>query len=88
VTSSTHQCLSQQLQKTPKAPTTQMRINDIDYRVAWKRFKKGTSFFVPCIRLEEGVESVKAVTRRLGYRVAIKIVIEDGIKGLRVWRIK
>jgi acetyl/propionyl-CoA carboxylase alpha subunit len=65
-----------------------MRINDLNYRVAWKRFKKGTSFFVPCIRLEEGKESVKTVAKRLGYRVAIKVVIEDGIKGLRVWRIK
>jgi hypothetical protein len=25
---------------------------------------------------------------RLGYAVAIKIVIEDGIRGLRVWRIR
>ena len=72
----------------PRTPTTQMRINDVNYKVAWKRFKKGTSFFVPCFRLEEGVASVKEVTRRLGYRIAIKIVIEDGIKGLRVWRIK
>ena len=65
-----------------------MRINDLDYRIAWRRFKKGTSFFVPCLRLEESKETVLAVTRRLGYKVAIKVVIEDGIKGLRVWRIK
>lgn len=65
-----------------------MRINDLDYRIAWRRFKRGTSFFVPCLRLDEGKETVLKVTKRLGYRVAIKIVIEDGIKGLRVWRIK
>jgi hypothetical protein len=29
---------------------------------------------------------VLAVTKRLGFKVAIKAVIEDGIKGLRVWR--
>ena len=65
-----------------------MRINDLDYRIDWRRFKTGASFFVPCIRLEEGKASVLATTKRLGFRVMIKPVIEDGIKGLRIWRIK
>tara|TARA_R110000868_G_scaffold119506_5_gene317234 strand:+ start:469 stop:663 length:195 start_codon:yes stop_codon:yes gene_type:complete len=63
-----------------------MRINDLDYNINWRKFKRGTSFFVPCLRLEEGKATIRAVTRRLGFRVAIKAVIEDGIKGLRVWR--
>lgn len=63
-----------------------MRINDLDYQINWRKFRKGTSFFVPCLRIEEGIETVRAVTKRLGFRVAIKAVIEDGIKGLRVWR--
>jgi hypothetical protein len=63
-----------------------MRINDLDYQINWRRFKRGTSFFVPCLRIEEGIETVRAVTKRLGFKVAIKAVIEDGIKGLRVWR--
>jgi hypothetical protein len=63
-----------------------MRINDLDYQINWRRFKRGTSFFVPCLRIEEGIETVQAVTKRLGFKVAIKAVIEDGIKGLRVWR--
>lgn len=63
-----------------------MRINDLDYQINWRRFKRGTSFFVPCLKLEESKTTVLAVTKRLGFKVAIKAVIEDGIKGLRVWR--
>jgi len=63
-----------------------MRINDLDYQINWRKFKKGTSFFVPCLKLEESKTTVLAVTKRLGFKVAIKAVIEDGIKGLRVWR--
>ena len=63
-----------------------MRINDLDYNINWRKFKKGTSFFVPCLKLQESKTTVLAVTKRLGFKVAIKAVIEDGIKGLRVWR--
>ena len=63
-----------------------MRINDLDYNINWRKFKKGTSFFVPCLKLQESKTTVWAVTKRLGFKVAIKVVIEDGIKGLRVWR--
>ena len=58
-----------------------MRINDLDYQINWRKFKRGTSFFVPCLRIEEGIKTVRAVTKRLGFKVAIKAVIEDGIKG-------
>jgi len=63
-----------------------MRINDLDYNINWRKFKRGTSFFVPCLKLQESKTTVLAVTKRLGFKVAIKAVIEDGIKGLRVWR--
>lgn len=65
-----------------------MRINRLDYQVDWKRFRVGWSFFVPCLHLQEGKETVAAITKRLGYKVMIKPVIEEGIKGLRVWRTK
>ena len=33
-------------------------------------------------------EEIKTVTRRLGYKVVMKLVIEEGVRGLRVWRIR
>jgi hypothetical protein len=65
-----------------------MRINRLDYNIDWRKFRVGWSFFVPCLLLQEGKEMVATVAKRLGFRVLIKPVIEDGIKGLRVWRIK
>lgn len=65
-----------------------MRVNRLNYQVDWKKFRVGWSFFVPCLYLEEGKHAVTTVTKRLGYKVLIKPVIEEGIKGLRVWRIK
>ena len=40
-----------------------MRINDVDYNINWRKFKRGTSFFVPCLRLEEGKQTVKEIGR-------------------------
>jgi hypothetical protein len=65
-----------------------MKINNLEYRVDWRNFNRGTSFFVPCLHIEEGKALLYATTRRLGFKVAIKPVIEGGFKGLRVWRIK
>ena len=63
-----------------------MRVNNLSYDVEWRRFKVGASFFVPCLWIEEGRAEIKRVTKRLGFRVLVKPVIEEGIKGLRVWR--
>ena len=64
-----------------------MRIQGISYNVNWKNFKVGTSFFVPCLDEVAAKEEVLRVTKRLKMQVLIKIVIEEGVKGLRIWRI-
>jgi hypothetical protein len=48
----------------------------------------GWSFFVPCLRLKESELAILVTAKRFGFRVLMKPVIENGIKGLRVWRIK
>jgi hypothetical protein len=42
---------------------------------------------VPCIDHRAAKKSVLTVTERLKMDVVIKVVIEDGIKGLRIWRV-
>jgi hypothetical protein len=64
-----------------------MRIETVTYNVNWARFKPGTSFFVPCIDHRSAKTAVNEVMRRLRMKVVVKVVIEDGIKGLRVWRV-
>ena len=63
-----------------------MRIETVPYQIEWRKFKKGCSFFVPCIDTKAAREAVGKVARRLKIEVTTKVVIEEGIKGLRVWR--
>jgi len=64
-----------------------MRIETVTYEIDWAKFRKGLSFFVPCIDHVAAREELGRVTKRLGVEVVTKVTIEEGIKGLRVWRI-
>lgn len=64
-----------------------MKVSGINYEVDWKAFKKGHSFDVPCIDPEQAKAEVKQVTDRLRIDIHTKVVITDGVRALRVWRI-
>lgn len=64
-----------------------MKIETVSYQINWKKFRKGYSFFVPCINERAARQSIAKVMRRLRIAVVTKVVIEDGVKGLRVWRV-
>jgi len=65
-----------------------MIIDGVRYGLNWGGFKLGASFFVPWLHKDIAKEEIKAVMRRLGYKVVINLVIEEWIRGLRVWRIR
>jgi hypothetical protein len=65
-----------------------MLIHGLSFRVNWKNFVVGSSFFIPCLDTKEALAQVKRTTKRLGYRIKTQTVVEKGIRGLRVWRIK
>jgi hypothetical protein len=65
-----------------------MLIHGLDFRVNWKNFVVGSSFFIPCLDTEGAETAVLKTTKRLGYIVKTRIVVEKGIGGLRIWRIK
>lgn len=64
-----------------------MRVAGIAYQIDWKKFKRGTSFFVPCLNPDEALEEIKRITKRLRLEVVCRIVVEDGIRGVRTWRV-
>jgi hypothetical protein len=64
-----------------------MKIETVSYRIEWKKFRKGYSFFVPCIDEKAAREELNRVAKRLKMDIATKVVLLDGIKGLRVWRV-
>ena len=64
-----------------------MKIETITYRINWSKLKTGYSFFVPCIDEKAARQTLAQVTRRLKIDVVTKVVVVDGVKGLRVWRV-
>ena len=65
-----------------------MLIHGLDFRVNWKNFVIGSSFFIPCLDPEEAETTILKTTKRLGYVVKTRVVVEKGIGGLRIWRIR
>ena len=64
-----------------------MRVAGIQYKIDWRKFKRGYSVFFPCLNDSSSKKEVRAVMKRLRMEVFIKTTIEEGIKGIRVWRI-
>jgi len=64
-----------------------MKVHGISFEIDWAKFKPGRTFFIPCLDLEEAKREVKLVAKRLRYSIEMKGVVENGIKGLRVWRL-
>ena len=64
-----------------------MKIETVTYQIDWSKFRRGYSFFVPCIDEKAARKTIAAISSRLKMSVVTKVVIEDGIKGLRVWRV-
>lgn len=64
-----------------------MRIAGVLYRINWKNFKRNHSFFIPCLDTAEAREEIRRVTKRLGYDIVMKDVIELNIRGVRIWRV-
>lgn len=64
-----------------------MQIEKLDYSIDWRKFKVGYSFFIPCINCTEARKTITNLTKKLKMRIVAKVVIEEGIRGLRVWRV-
>jgi hypothetical protein len=64
-----------------------MLIEKISYDVDWKKFKVGYSMFIPCLDPAQAKKDILRVTDRLKIDVLLKIVIEEGVQGIRMWRI-
>jgi len=64
-----------------------MKIETVSYQINWAKFRPGYSFFVPCVDHRAARESIDTTARRLKMKVVTKVVLVEGIKGLRVWRV-
>jgi hypothetical protein len=63
-----------------------MLVEGVKYEVNWRNFRPGTSIFIPCLDPARAKAQVVAVTKRLRIKILTKVVLQDGIRGLRIWR--
>ena len=64
-----------------------MQVAGIQYNIDWRKFKRGYSVFFPCLNDSSAKKEVRVVMKRLRIDVFIKTTIEEGVKGIRVWRV-
>lgn len=64
-----------------------MKIEKVEYQINWSKFKRGYSFFIPCLDADAAVKVIRKEARRLKYKVTTKVTIEDGVRGIRTWRV-
>jgi hypothetical protein len=64
-----------------------MIVERVSYNIDWRHFQVGASFFIPCLNPASAKAELLPVLKRLKYNVVTKVVIEDGVRGLRVWRV-
>ena len=61
--------------------------NGVDYQIRWAEFQPGASMFIPAIDLDSAIAALKKESERLEFEFVHKVVVEDGIQGIRVWRL-
>jgi len=62
-----------------------MLVENVSYQINWKAFKKGTSIFVPCLNPRGALEEIMSTMKRVKVKVVTKVVIHDGVRGVRIW---
>lgn len=63
-----------------------MQIEGVTYEINWRAFRKGTSMFFPCLDPRRATVQLMVVMDRLRIEVLVKPTVENGVRGLRVWR--
>ena len=64
-----------------------MLVEGVSYQINWRNFKRGYSIFIPCLDTAKAKREITASLKPHKINVLMKVVLADGIKGLRIWRI-
>jgi hypothetical protein len=52
----------------------------LTYNINWRKFKRGYSFFIPCINSSAAKRDILAVVKKQKFDVVMKVVIEENIE--------
>jgi hypothetical protein len=69
-----------------------LRLDDLNpdgvhITVNWNKLVVGASVFIPCINIEKAKEQLKRVAQMKQYETTTHICIENGMWGVRMWRL-
>lgn len=64
-----------------------MQIHTIKFNVEWDKFKPYSSFFIPVLNWRYAKKIIKDECKKRGFLVVVRLSIENGIRGVRVWRV-
>ena len=64
-----------------------LEIEGVQVQIEWHKFKLGSSFFLPCIAHERMIRAITPRADDRGFKVKTIAHIENGMWGIRVWRI-
>jgi hypothetical protein len=79
-------------QQPPQCFKHRLKIDNIApdgvlFDVPWDMFVPGTSMFIPCINTVECGKQVNGVATIYDWTVDVRVAIEGGRWGVRVWRV-
>jgi len=64
-----------------------VETHGIPIEIDWGKFQIGTSIFIPGVDQDGLKRQIRWEMRRLQLKVVIKGVVENGILGVRTWRV-
>ena len=68
--------------------TNRFKIDDVWYEVDWDKFTPGTSIFVPTLKTSKVRPKLYQAGQLTTGDLESRVVIENGVYGVRVWRLK
>lgn len=76
------------MQSPPQTPPNNILLDGWAIAVDWKKLYYTSSFFVPSVNWRYDKKVLQASADAAGCEVGIKGVVEEGVRGLRVWCLK
>jgi hypothetical protein len=64
-----------------------LEIEGVQINIEWGKFITGSSFFVPCLDNRAVVTHIVMVAKSFDMKVQCRARIENGMWGVRAWRV-
>ena len=66
--------------------TNDLNPDDVRIIIRWNKFVAGSSIFIPCVNTHKAVQQLNKIATTEGWKTTVKVVLEDGKLGVRIWR--